>query len=351
MLEVTINGRTHWVNEGKTILQAAKEVGVHIPALCSDDRLEPFGACRLCLVEVVGAPKPVVTACTTPVAAGMVIETETQRVVELRRGVLELLLSNHPNDCMLCEQAGRCALQDLAYRYQVRRNAYPGERRPALPEDPNPFIAYDNEKCILCGRCVRTCDEVQGVGAIDFLGRGFSTTVGTGYPGGLEESPCEFCGQCVAACPTGALVDKKSRGLGRVHEVRRVKTTCGYCGTGCTMYLKVKDDRIVGVDPDFASPVTGGALCVKGRYGYDYVHSPDRLTQPLIRRQGTLEPASWEEAYAYVAENLRRIREESGPDALGAITSSRATNEDNYAIQKLFRVAIGTHNIDNCART
>ncbi len=350
MITLVINGRQIRAAAGQTILEAARDNGIRIPTLCHDPSLTPFGGCRMCLVEVAGARGPV-ASCTTPATDGMVVETNTERVEALRRGVLELLLSNHPNDCLTCEQTGKCGLQNLAYRYGVRFNTYLGKTRPKLDVDENPFIARDNEKCILCGKCVRACAEVIGESAIDFAGRGFDVKISTGTSG-LLDSPCELCGQCVAVCPTGSLTEKKRAGHGRCFQIeKRVKTTCGYCGTGCTMYLDVADGRIVGSVGDPESPANKGQLCVKGRFGYDYPHHPDRLTNPLIRKDGVLTPAGWDEALDYVAQRLLAIKAAHGPDSIAAFSSSRATNEDNYVFQKFMRANIGTNNIDNCART
>lgn len=351
MIELNLNGQKVLAPENATILEVARENGIHIPTLCHDDQLEPFGACRLCLVEVAGLRHPVVPACTTPVWEGMVINTDTDRVVDLRRGVLELILSDHPQDCLTCEQTGSCALQDLAYRYGVRGRVYQGEQRPRGPREPNPFIEWDQSKCILCGKCVRTCSELQGAEALAFIGRGFETRIGTGYEGGLLESTCELCGRCVDACPTGAMTEKKRQGQGRTWELERLRTTCGYCGVGCQMFLEVKDNRIVGVVPDKESPVNHGALCVKGRFGYDYPMSPERIRQPYIRRDGRLEPADWEEALDLVASRLTEIKKAHGATSIATFASGRATNEDNYVFQKFVRAVLGSHNVDNCFRT
>jgi formate dehydrogenase alpha subunit len=259
MPTLVINGREVRAAAGQTILEAARSYGIFIPTLCDDPTLTPFGGCRMCLVEVAGARGPV-ASCTMPVADGMVVETHTERVEMLRRGVLELLLSNHPNDCLLCEKTGSCGLQDMAYRYGVNFNTYRGQTRVKQEDDPNPFIARDNEKCILCGKCVRACAEVTGAAAIDFAGRGFTAKISTGTSS-LLDSPCEFCGKCVSVCPTGALGEKKRAGLGRSFQMEKVvKTTCGYCGTGCSLYLEVAGGRIVGSVPDPFSPVNKGQL-------------------------------------------------------------------------------------------
>lgn len=345
MAKITIDGKSIEVAETATILQAAKLLHITIPTLCHHPKLTPFGGCRLCIVEVQGMPKPV-TACTTLVSNGMDITTRSPYLEDLRRTVLELILSDHPNDCMICEQAGSCSLQDLAYEYGVRENRYTGERRTYPVRDGNPFIERDLEKCILCGRCVKVCDEVQGVEAIDFGYRGFRSKICTSYE---EDLNCEFCGQCVSVCPTGALTGKLWSRKGRKSGQTEIDTTCPYCGTGCNITVHVKDNEILKIT---SRPQTWneGWLCVKGRFGYRFVNSPERLTSPLIRKDGEFVEASWDEALDLVGRRLLEIREKNGPDAIGGLSSARCTNEENYAFQKLIRAGIGTNNVDHCAR-
>ncbi len=347
---ITIDGKPVEIQPGDTILTAARRAGIDIPSLCFHDELAPWGACRLCIVEIEGRPG-FPTACTTEAEPGMVVWTETEEVVKRRKVLLELLLSDHPNDCMICQADGDCRLQELAYRYQVRGDRFAGEKHPVvLDVDDNPLIFRDYEKCILCGICVRVCNEVRKVGAIEFAGRGFSAHISAGLEQPLSTEICEFCGQCVEACPTGALVDRKRIGTGRRYEVERVLTTCPYCAVGCQMYLEVKDGKVVGVSPHYDNPINEGHLCIKGRYAYDFVHHPDRLTKPLIRRNGKLEEATWQEAIELVARRLSEIKEKYGPDAIGVTASCRITNEPNYLLQKFARAVIGTNNVDNCAR-
>lgn len=349
-MEITVDDRRLRAQPGDTVLQVALRNGIYIPNLCHDERLEPAGSCRLCIVEIEGV-RGFPASCCMPVTDGMVVRTRTERVEAIRRTVLRLLLSDHPNHCLRCEANGDCRLQDLAYEYGVDFPERPQERR-ALTERPddNPFILRDDAKCILCGRCVRICEEVQGASVLTMAGRGFETRIATFGDGSLMDSPCVFCGHCVDTCPVGALVDKKRYGRGRAKDFTRVRTICSHCGVGCGMYLLVRDGRIVAVEADHDSPVNSGSLCVKGRYAYDFPHHPERLTTPLIRRHGHLEPATWDEALDYVATRMKAILVESGPDAFAGWCSSCCTNEANYLFMKFMRAVIGTNNIDNCAR-
>lgn len=328
-----------------TILEAARKHGFHIPTLCHHPKLTPFGGCRLCIVSIKNVPKPL-ASCTTVVTEGMEILTSTSEIEDLRRLVLELILSDHPNDCMLCEKAGDCPLQDLAYAYGIRENKFTGERRCYEKRDGNPFIERDLEKCILCGRCVKVCDEVQGVEAIDFGYRGFKSKICTNYE---EDLDCEFCGQCVSVCPTGALTGKLWQHKGRLSGTREVDTVCAYCGTGCNITAHVARNEIVKIT---SKPYTWneGWLCVKGRFGYSYVNSSDRLKTPLIKRDGKLQEVSWNEALDFVSTKFKVIKENFGPDAIAGLSSARCTNEENYVFQKFMRAVIGTNNVDHCAR-
>ncbi len=345
MVNLTIDGKKISVDRTSTILEAARIHGIPIPTLCNHPKLSPFGGCRLCIVEVKGAPRPV-ASCTTTVSEDMEVQTATPRLEELRKLVLELLISDHPNDCMVCEAAGSCTLQELAYAYGVRGEEYPGERRRYAKRDGNPFIERDLEKCVLCGRCVKVCDEVQGVEAIDFGYRGFKSKICTAYE---EDLNCEFCGQCVSVCPTGALTGKAWAGKTRFRETRAVDTVCSFCGTGCNITAHVRNNEIVRVTSK-PGLWNEGLLCVKGRFGYPFVASPERLTTPLIKRGGVLQEATWEEALGLVAEKLQEIRGRYGADAIGGLSSARCTNEENYAFQKFMRAAVGTNNVDHCAR-
>lgn len=343
MLRVKIDGKEYTATSGSTILQVARANGLYIPTLCDDPRLEPYGGCRLCIVEIKGMARPV-TACTTPVADGMEITTTNESIEGIRKALVELLLSDHPNDCMVCEKAGECTLQELAYSYGIRELQFPGERRIYEKKDGNPFIERDMEKCILCGKCVRVCSEIQGVGAIDIAYRGFNAKITPPFEKDLD---CEFCGQCVAVCPTGALTGKQWALRGR--QSKEVDTTCSYCGTGCQITLHVRRNEVVRVTSK-EDTWNEGWLCVKGRFGYQFIGSPDRLKSPLIRKNGSLKEATWDEALDYSVRRLKEIKEKYGPDSIGGLSSARCTNEENYLFQKFIRAVIGTNNVDHCAR-
>ncbi len=345
MVTLTIDGRSIKVREGSTILQAVRENDLYVPTLCDDPRLEPYGGCRLCLVRIKGMPRPV-TACTTPVTKGMEVDTTNEEIEGLRRTIVELLLSDHPTDCMICEKAGDCTLQELAYFYNLRENRFEGERRQYTDSDGNPFIERNMEKCILCGKCVRVCNEVQGVNAIEIAYRGFSAKVCPPFEKDLD---CEFCGQCVSVCPTGALMGKISMGMGRQKDIEKVDSVCPYCGCGCNITLHVARNEVIRVSSRPES-LNEGWLCVKGRFGFRFNSSPDRLKHPLIKRNGRFEEASWDEALDYVAERLGDIKDRYGADAIAGLSSARCTNEENYLFQKFMRAAVGTNNIDHCAR-
>ena len=349
LIPVSIDGREIEVSEGTTVLEAADLAGIDIPRLCHDPVLGAVGTCRLCVVDIDGT-RNLRPSCATKVTPGMVVRTQTPRVAQARRTVLELLLSDHPADCMTCEKMGECKLAEYAYQYGVRKGAYAGEEHLYPLEDDNPFIARDPNKCIDCGKCVRACQEVTGRNVLGFAHRGFDVKPATFGDTTYRESECVFCGNCVAVCPTGALTVKPMQGQGRTWEMEKVRTTCSFCGVGCTVDLNVKDGRVVGVTSTDGT-VNGGALCVKGRFGWDYIYNAKRLTKPLIKRQGTFEEASWDEALDLVARRFAEVRERYGPEAFGALSSARCSNETNYLVQKFARGVMGTNSVDHCART
>ncbi len=352
MLNLTIDGKEIQVPRGTMLIDACRQAGADIPTFCYDPDLRLAGSCRMCVVEAKGR-RNLLASCVTPAENGMVIETESPDVIEARQVILELLLARHKLECHVCEKDGDCRLQDYCYRYGVKESRFAGEGPHFFKDDPNPFIERDYDKCIMCTRCVRACEEITGARAINVEHRGHHARIAAAFNGNLEDSPCVFCGQCVMVCPVGALNSKVSAGKGKSYQVDKVATTCSYCGTGCTLELNVKDDRVVGVSSirdEEKSPVNKGALCVKGRFGWDFVNSPQRLTTPLIRENGELRPASWDEALDFAARKLMEIKGKDGADSIALFSSARMTNEENYLAQKLMRAAIGSNNVDHCAR-
>ena len=345
-MQIIIDGVHYEAQRGETVLQVCQRNGIHIPTLCHDKRLNPTGSCRLCLVEIKGKLD---TSCTVQVRDGMEVSTRNEHVVKGRRQVLDLLFSNHPNDCLTCKKSGSCDLQDYCYEYDLKEGSFrSGAQKHFEMDTSNKFYDYDADKCILCGKCVRVCQELQCTNAIGLKDRGFVTKVAAAGGGLLADSPCVSCGNCVAVCPTGALMEKS--GGYRRWDLKRTRTTCSFCGVGCQIDLLTKGDQVVGVEPAFDTVPNDGLLCVKGRFAYHFINHRDRLTTPLVRREGKLEPASWDEALNLIAQKIRQVRTESGPDAIAGFSSARATNEDNYLFQKLLRAVIGTNNVDHCAR-
>ncbi len=343
VLRITINGEPSEHRDGGSVLDALRTVGIRVPTLCHDDRLAPSGACRLCLVSIENWPRPV-SACTTPLAAGMAIDTHTPELEESRRSLLKLLAWRHP-----AEAFSRFPEKEF-YRW-IREYGLEGDlcgvRDPLLEDRSHPYIAVDMSRCIDCYRCVRICDELQGQRVWHVRNRGLGTRILPNGPS-LLESSCVSCGACVDTCPTGALEDAGAPALGSASQWTR--TTCPYCGTGCEMTLGTRDGRIVSVQPVLDAPVSKGHLCVKGRYAFEFVSSPDRITEPMIRRNGGWRRTSWNEARAFVASRFRDLIGRHGGDSIGVLGSARATNEDNYLAQKFARTVVGTNNVDCCAR-
>ncbi len=352
-VRVVIDGKEYEFDREMTVLEAARQVGVYIPTLCYHPAVESIGACRMCVVEIEGSPK-LFTACTTKIKDGMVVKTNTERVRRARKINTELLLSVHPNDCMTCDANGHCALQDLAYQFQIKESRW-GTRLRNLPiDDSHPLIMRDLNKCIQCQLCVRVCDEVQQMSIYSMVNRGADSLPQPGLTDKLGESDCVSCGACATVCPVGAIVEKPAIGKARWWEVKKVKTTCPYCGVGCQLdvYYDPKKNEIVRI---YASEedveINDGVLtCVKGKFGYEYTMSKDRLTKPLIKKNGKFVEATWDEALDYAAERILEIKKKYGPDAIGVLSSAKCTNEENYLMQKLARAVIGTNNVDHCAR-
>lgn len=353
-VRLTFDGRTVTARPGQTVLEVAREHGWYVPSLCYHPKVGQAGLCRVCVAQVDGMDG-LQTTCTLPVRDAMVVRTDTALVVEARRMNVDLLLSAGVHDCLACEATGRCELQDAAYRLGIERPSFPlaGERLPI--DTSSEFIVRDPNKCIHCHRCIRGCNNLVVNEVLDMGKRGDRSIVicDTDLP--MGHSSCVHCGECVQLCPTGALIEKKSVGTGRAWELDRVRTTCPYCGVGCQVEVHVdrSANRIVRVTGVEGTPPNDGMLCLKGRFAYDFSSSPDRLTTPLLRRtrRMPLEPVSWDVALDFAAERLAGIRKRHGPDAIGVIACARTTNENNYAAMKFARAAIGTNNIDHCART
>jgi predicted molibdopterin-dependent oxidoreductase YjgC len=347
---LTIDGKEVTTASGNTILMAAKQAGIHIPTLCYHPKLPISGACRACVVEVHGRPA-LVASCAMPVADGMVVSTASERALKARRLVIQLLLSGGEHNCLTCQANGACELQNLAYELGVESLDFQVSSQNFPKDQSNAMIERDLNKCILCGRCVRACNEVQVNEVIDFGFRGGEAKIVTAWDLPYGDSNCVFCGECVSVCPTGALTETQAKFQARPWQVEKVRTTCVYCGTGCQLDLNVVDGRIVKTTSDYLHGQPNfGSLCVKGRFGNDFVDHPDRLKRPLIRENGEFREADWGEALNLVARRLGEIKETSGGDALGVLTSARCTNEENYLLQKFTRGVLGTNNVDHCAR-
>ena len=351
-VQVEIDGLPTTVKAGTSILRAARESGVDIPKLCATDSLKPFGSCRMCLVEVEGR-KGYPASCTTPIEAGMKIRTQTEALAQLRRNVMELYISDHPLDCLTCAANGDCELQDMAGAVGLRevRYGFEGENHlDAGVDSSNPYFQFDASKCIVCSRCVRACDEVQGTFALTIQGRGFDSKVSAGISEDFLNSECVSCGACIQACPTATLMEKSIVDHGQPE--RSVKTTCAYCGVGCSFVAEMRGDQVVRMTPDKDGQANHGHSCVKGRFAWGYSTHRDRVLDPLIR-DSIDEPwrkVSWDEAIQYTAKRFKEIQAEHGRKSIGGITSSRCTNEEVFVVQKLVRAAMGNNNVDTCAR-
>jgi formate dehydrogenase major subunit len=347
-----IDGREVTVPVGTSILRAAALVDVMIPKLCATDSLEPFGSCRLCLVQIQGR-NGFPASCTTPAEAGMKISTQNEKLSSLRRGVMELYMSDHPLDPFECKAGGECELHEMARAVGLEEVRYDHHGRNHLAlavDDSNPYFSFDPTRCILCSRCVRACDEIQGTFALTIEGRGFNSLLSPGEHQSYIDSECVSCGACVQACPTDALVEKSLLEKGRAD--RAVVTTCGYCGVGCSFKAELRGDEVVRMVPNKDGLPNHGHSCVKGRFAWGYAVHPDRVTKPMIRKRITdpWREVSWDEALRYAASEFKRVQQKFGRGSIGGITSSRCTNEEAYLVQKLVRAAFGNNNVDTCAR-
>ena len=370
---IVVNGNEFSFEPGESILDIARRSSIDIPTLCHLKNAIPTGACRVCVVEVEGA-RSLLASCATPAANNMVVRTESAKVIEARRMVIQLLLSSGNHNCAvsgsagenwtefqlksqqiedtaeLCPVWGDCQLQDLAFRYQVSGEVFEPTESPYPMEKVNPFIVRDFSRCIQCGRCVQACNDVQVNQAIHYGYRGADTKIVTAGDRPYRDSDCVFCGECVQVCPVGALVEKDASYRVRPWATEKVRTTCSYCGVGCQLYLHVKDNQVVKVTGVEDVGPNYGSLCVKGRFGYDFVNSPDRLTTPLIKENGQFREASWDAALDLVASKFGEIKSEHGSDSLAVLTSARITNEENYIAQKFCRAVLQTNSVDHCAR-
>ena len=347
-----IDGMAIAVPAGTSVMRAAAEAGVSVPKLCATDTLEAFGSCRLCLVEIEGrAGTP--ASCTTPVAEGMKVRTQTGKLKTLRRGVMELYISDHPLDCLTCSANGDCELQDMAGAVGLRevRYGYDGANHlEAVKDESNPYFTFDPAKCIVCSRCVRACDEVQGTLALTISGRGFESKVSASIDEKFIDSECVSCGACVKACPTATLIEKTVIEIGQPE--RSVLTTCAYCGVGCSFKAQVRGNEVVRMVPHDDGKANRGHSCVKGRFAWGYATHPDRVLTPLVRERisDPWREATWDEAIGRIAFDFRRLQKQYGKNSVGAVTSSRCTNEETFLVQKMVRAAFGNNNVDTCAR-
>jgi predicted molibdopterin-dependent oxidoreductase YjgC len=341
-MTLTIDGRTVTVGPGASILDAARAAGAAIPTLCQDDRLHPYGACRICMVEVKGPPRRMLPACTTPAAEGMAVLTHTPALAEARKAILEFLLINHPLDCPVCDKSGDCRLQDLVHEYGLGPGLFAEKKRTLPPDYASPVMERNHDRCIQCGKCVRVCSERCGVGALTLSMRGGRSRAGTAFNEPLD---CEFCGECLEICPVGALTARQGKHRSRPWNVERTASTCLYCGCGCPITIETRRNEIVRVRAS-----GGHFLCAKGRFGWDAILHESRLTSPKIRVHGDLVDCSWDEALSFAATNLKVIRNRYGADQIGGLGSVRTTNEDDYLFQKFMRSVVGTNNVDLLTR-
>ncbi len=337
---LTINGKEVEVEEGATVLEAARQAGFDIPTLCAHDDLMPYGACRLCIVKIEGL-RGLPPSCMIIAQDGMEVTTDSEEIRSVRRTVAEMILSDHPDDCLYCPQNLNCELQRIAQDLGIRERRLRRLSRDAPVDTSNPFFVRDMNKCILCGRCVRTCEEITGIHAIDFVNRGYKTVVAPFMTNEIAESRCGSCGECVVRCPTGALAYREE-----YKPQYQVRSVCPYCGVGCGLILGIKDGRVINVRGDTEDVVNKGQLCVKGRFGlHEFLSHDERLKKPLIREGDEFREAEWDEALDLVVKKLTGHK-----GKFAALASAKATNEENYVFQKFVRAVMGTNNVDHCAR-
>ncbi len=372
--KISINGNFFSFEQGETVLTVARKNCIEIPSLCHLKNTTPTGSCNICVVEIEGETD-LATSCTTLAKSNMTVHTESAKVIKSRKATLKSLLSSGNHNCAICGTSssgwtefqlkvhkedktdelcpvwGDCRLQDLAYQYQVTGDPDVKGFDKVYPiEDVNPFIVRDFSRCIMCGKCVKACREIQVNNAIGFSDNKEINKIVTPGDNNLKNSDCVFCGECIQACPVGALVEKDIRYTTRPWETEKIKTTCSYCGVGCQIYLHVKDNKVVKVTGVENAAPNYGSLCVKGRFGFHFIQSPKRLTTPLIKEDGNFREASWEEAFGLVADKLKEIQKNHGSDSIGVLTSARFSNEENYIANKFCRAVLKTNNIDHCAR-
>ncbi|MFZ4499721.1 MAG: 2Fe-2S iron-sulfur cluster-binding protein, partial [Burkholderiales bacterium] len=356
LVTLSIDGVEVSVPAGTSVMRAAQDAGNAIPKLCATDSLEPFGSCRLCLVEIEGR-RGYPASCTTLVEPGMQVTTQSPKLAEIRKGVMELYISDHPLDCLTCSANGNCELQDMTGVVGLRevRYGYEGKnhfdiRSGTVKDFSNPYFAYDPSKCIVCNRCVRACEETQGTFALTISGRGFESRVSPGMDEPFMDSECVSCGACVQACPTATLMEKSVIEHGQAEK--STITTCAYCGVGCSFKAETKGNQVVRLVPNKNGHANHGHSCVKGRFAFGYATHKDRITTPMIRKSidDAWQEVSWDEAIDYAASEIKRIQGKYGKHSVGGIVSSRCTNEEGYLVQKLVRAAFGNNNVDTCAR-
>ena len=348
-----VNGQAYKIKSGETILELTKRIEIKIPTLCDDSRLEAFGSCRICSVDVsltADGPSKTMASCHTPISEGMHIQTQSEPIQKLRKNIVELVLTDHPLDCLTCESNRNCELQDVAADVGIRKIRYKNaaDHSEYKKDTTHPYMRSDLSKCINCYRCVRACDEIQGEFVLDIQGRGFDSKIVKGQNLTFDESACVSCGACAQTCPTAAISDvfqSKS-----VEADKKIRTICSYCGVGCNLEVSVKNNQIFSIKAPNDAEVNAGHTCLKGRYAWRFYNHPDRLTSPMIRKNGELKKATWGEAYSFITNKLTSLKDNFGADSIAGISSSRCTNEENYLMQKMMRVAIGTNNIDCCAR-